>query len=126
MSTTPPRGELFFCQQAPLSPFLQRVDVTVALMWLVHPRFALPALLPLITPELQLSDTQGSLLTAGYTVRPILLVHAQASAAQLGWREARVVPFRCSTLWPSSRQACWQTRQTGHACLLAASAFGAS
>ena len=31
-------------------------------------RFALPALLPLITPDLQLTDTQGSMLTSGYTV----------------------------------------------------------
>ena len=30
--------------------------------------FALPALLPLISPDLSLSDVQGSLLTAGYTV----------------------------------------------------------
>lgn len=41
-------------------------------------RFALPALLPLITPDLHLTDTQGSTLTAGYTVsravsEPILL-----------------------------------------------------
>lgn len=33
-------------------------------------RFALPALLPLITPDLQLTDTQGSMLTSGYTVLP--------------------------------------------------------
>lgn len=30
--------------------------------------FALPALLPLISPDLSLTDVQGSLLTAGYTV----------------------------------------------------------
>ena len=33
-------------------------------------RFALPALLPLISPDLDLTDTQGSLLTMGYTVSP--------------------------------------------------------
>ena len=32
-------------------------------------RFALPALLPLITPDLQLTEQQGALLTAGYAVR---------------------------------------------------------
>lgn len=31
-------------------------------------RFALPALLPLITPDLHLSEQQGALLTAGYAV----------------------------------------------------------
>ena len=31
-------------------------------------RFALPALLPLISSDMQLTDAQGSLLTAGYTV----------------------------------------------------------
>ena len=30
--------------------------------------FALPALLPIISEDLHLSDTQGALLTAGYTV----------------------------------------------------------
>lgn len=32
-------------------------------------RFALPALLPLISPDLNLSDSEGALLTVGYTVR---------------------------------------------------------
>ena len=32
-------------------------------------RFALPALLPLITPDLNLTDHEGALLTVGYTVR---------------------------------------------------------
>lgn len=32
-------------------------------------RFALPALLPLISPDLKLDDSQGALLTVGYTVR---------------------------------------------------------
>jgi hypothetical protein len=31
--------------------------------------FALPALLPIISEDLQLTDSQGALLTAGYTVR---------------------------------------------------------
>ena len=31
-------------------------------------RFALPALLPLITPDLNLTDHEGALLTVGYTV----------------------------------------------------------
>ena len=31
--------------------------------------FALPALLPIITEDLHLTDNQGALLTAGYTVR---------------------------------------------------------
>ncbi len=31
-------------------------------------RFALPALLPLISPDLHLSDSEGALLTVGYTV----------------------------------------------------------
>ena len=31
-------------------------------------RFALPALLPLITPDLHLTEQQGALLTAGYAV----------------------------------------------------------
>jgi predicted MFS family arabinose efflux permease len=30
--------------------------------------FALPALLPIISEDLHLTDTQGALLTAGYTV----------------------------------------------------------
>ena len=42
-------------------------------------RFALPALLPLISPDLELTDTQGSLLTMGYTVSP-----AASSVAWLG------------------------------------------
>lgn len=32
-------------------------------------RFALPAMLPLISPDLKLTDSQGALLTVGYTVR---------------------------------------------------------
>ena len=32
-------------------------------------RFALPALLPLISPDLQLTDNEGAMLTVGYTVR---------------------------------------------------------
>lgn len=34
-------------------------------------RFALPALLPLIGPDLNLTDSEGALLTVGYTVRSL-------------------------------------------------------
>jgi hypothetical protein len=34
--------------------------------------FALPALLPLISPDLSLTDSEGALLTVGYTVRAAL------------------------------------------------------
>ena len=33
-------------------------------------RFALPALLPLISPDLKMTDHEGALLTVGYTVSP--------------------------------------------------------
>ena len=53
--------------------------------------FALPALLPLINQDLALSDSQGALLTVGYTVRhefqPMPLVLAT-------WHSAR-----CLTSW---------------------------
>lgn len=35
---------------------------------LCNRRFALPALLPLITPDLHLTEQQGAFLTAGYAV----------------------------------------------------------
>ncbi len=47
--------------------------VVLSLAYLHHSTsgFALPALLPVITSDLSLSDGQGALLTAGYTVRAV-------------------------------------------------------
>ena len=39
--------------------------------------FALPALLPLINEDLHLTDSQGGLLTAGYTVRAQARIHVR-------------------------------------------------
>ena len=52
-------------------------------------RFALPALLPLITPDLNMTDQEGALLTVGYTVgsrtlvlKPLLVMPARVISAE--------------------------------------------
>ena len=54
-------------------------------------RFALPALLPLITPDLHLTEQQGALLTAGYAVSTPL------SASSLALLHLAIVPVVVST-----------------------------
>lgn len=59
-------------QRSPLTPDAGTIWglLVLALAYLHHSTsgFALPALLPIITDDLRLADSQGALLTAGYTV----------------------------------------------------------
>ena len=95
-------------------------------------RFALPALLPLITPDLNLTDHEGALLTVGYTVRSHtaaqLICHACLAArrSHVMSLTSCLLPCRSCMRLPSCRLASWQTAQTGRACWRAAWLCGAS
>lgn len=73
-------------------------------------RFALPALLPLITPDLHLSEQQGALLTAGYAVSapscaissvPLRILHKSWSSQPSMHYGMQLFLYFMHVTWPS-------------------------
>ena len=89
--------------------------------------FALPAMLPLISPDLKLTDSQGALLTVGYTVGALARLSVLPDVTKVGLAcpqqphlpvEAQQDVGVCRSFMPlpSYLWASWQIRPTDHVC----------